>query len=61
MDLTMLDVGTLTNLNIEDEVVILGQQGNASITADEIAARLNTINYEVVSSVTARVPRIYSR
>jgi alanine racemase len=61
MDLTMLDVGALTNLNIEDEVVILGQQGNESITADEIAARLNTINYEVVSSITARVPRIYSR
>jgi alanine racemase len=59
MDLTMLDVGTLSNVNFEDEVVIFGQQDNASITADEIAARLNTINYEVVSTITARVPRIY--
>ena len=61
MDLTMLDVGKLSNVNIEDEVVIFGQQGNASITADEIASRLNTINYEIVSTITARVPRVYIR
>jgi alanine racemase len=46
---------------LEDEVVIFGQQGKASITADEIASRLNTINYEIVSTITARVPRIFSR
>ena len=61
MDLTMLDVGTLSNVNLEDEVVIFGQQDNASISADEIAARLNTINYEIVSTITARVPRVYIR
>jgi alanine racemase len=61
MDLTMLDVGTLSNVNLEDEVVIFGQQDNESISADEIASRLNTINYEVVSTITARVPRIYIR
>lgn len=61
MDLTMLDVGTLSNVNLEDEVVLFGQQDNASITADEIAARLNTINYEIVSTITARVPRVYLR
>ena len=61
MDLTMLDVGRLSNVNIEDEVVIFGQQGNASITADEIASRLNTINYEIVCTITARVPRVYIR
>ena len=61
MDLTMLDVGTLSNVNLEDEVVIFGQQDNKSITADEIASRLNTINYEIVSTITARVPRVYIR
>ena len=61
MDLTMLDVGTLSDVNLEEEVVIFGQQNNASITADEIATRLNTINYEIVSTITARVPRIYIR
>jgi alanine racemase len=61
MDLTMLDVGALSNINLEDEVVIFGQQDNESIAADEIAARLNTINYEIVSTITERVHRIYIR
>ena len=59
MDLTMLDVGMLKNVRIEDEVVIFGKQGEAEITADELAEELNTINYEIVTSITARVPRVY--
>ena len=59
MDLTMLDVGDISDIGIEDEVVIFGRQGNASITADELASQLNTINYEIVSTVMARVPRVY--
>ena len=54
MDLTMLDVGGL-----KDEVVAFGHQGDGSVTADELAATLNTINYEIVTSISARVPRIY--
>ena len=59
IDLTMLDVGTIPDVEIEDEVLIFGRQGGVSITADEMASRLNTINYEIVSTVMARVPRIY--
>jgi alanine racemase len=59
MDLTMLDVGSVSDVAVEDEVVVFGQQANESITADEIASRLNTINYEIVSTITARVPRVY--
>jgi len=59
MDLTMLDAGGLANINIEDEVVILGKQGDNEITADEIASIAGTINYEIVSSLTSRIPRIY--
>ena len=59
MDLTMLDVGHIPKVNIEDEVVMIGQQGNESITADEIASLLGTINYEITSAITARVPRVY--
>jgi alanine racemase len=59
MDLTMLDVGGISEVALEDEVVVLGKQGNESVTADEIAASLDTINYEVVSTITARVPRVY--
>jgi alanine racemase len=61
MDLTMLDVGRIDNVQVGDEVVIFGQQGNDAITVDEIASSLNTINYEIVSTITARVPRVYLR
>ncbi len=61
MDQTMLDVGHIPDVNLEDEVVIFGNQGDASITVDEIASTLNTINYEIVSALTARVPKIYLR
>jgi alanine racemase len=59
MDLTMLDVGMVDSVRIEDEVVIFGEQGKNTITADELAAELNTINYEIVTSITSRVPRVY--
>ncbi len=59
MDLTMLDVGHIPEVEIEDEVVVFGHQGSASITADEIAKSTNTINYEVVTGISHRVPRVY--
>ncbi len=59
MDLTMIDVGHIPGVAVEDEVVILGRQGDEEITADEIAARIGTINYEIVSSLTARVEKVY--
>lgn len=61
MDLTMLDVGHIPNVKIADEVVIMGRQGEGFISADEIAAHLGTINYEVVTKVMARVQRISSK
>jgi len=59
MDLTMLDVGHIEGVRTGDEAVALGRQGDETITADEIAGVLGTINYEIVSSITARVPRIF--
>lgn len=59
MDQTMLDVGHVPDVKLEDEVVIFGKQQDESIAVDEIAAALNTINYEIVSSLTARIPKIY--
>ncbi len=59
MDLTMIDVGHIPDVALGDEVVVLGCQGTETLSADEIAADLNTINYEVVSGITARVPRVY--
>jgi alanine racemase len=59
MDLTMLDVGAVPEARMEDEVVIFGRQGAESISADDLAHALGTINYEIVCDVTARVPRVY--
>lgn len=59
MDLTMLDVGHIPDIAIGDEVVIFGTQGNECVSVDELAKMLNTINYEIVSTITARVVRKY--
>jgi alanine racemase len=59
MDLTMLDVGGVPGVAVGDEAVIFGRQAGAEITAAEIARRLDTIPYEVVCAVAARVPREY--
>jgi alanine racemase len=58
MDQTMLDCGDL-DVHPGDEVVLLGRQGGDEISANEIAQRIGTIGYEVVSSIGKRVPRVY--
>ncbi len=57
MDLALLDVGHIEGVRTGDEAVILGRQGAETVPADEIADLVGTINYEIVSSITARVPR----
>ncbi|RLB94019.1 MAG: alanine racemase, partial [Deltaproteobacteria bacterium] len=59
MDLTMLDTGAVPDAQVGDEVVIFGRQGDETICVDDVAAKLGTINYEVVTGVGARVPRVY--
>ncbi len=58
MDQFMLDV-TDIDAKVGDEAVLLGAQGAEMIDADEIAARIGTISYEVLSSLLPRLPRIY--
>ena len=59
MDLIMLDVGAVAHVAAGDEVVIIGRQGDAEISADTVADLLETINYEVVFTNFGRVPRRY--
>ena len=59
MDLTMLDVTDIGKIQQGDEVVLLGAQGNDAISADEMAAWADTISYEILASIGARVPRIH--
>ena len=55
----MLDVTDIRDVRQGDEVVLLGQQDGAQISADEMAAWTNTISYEVFTSIGSRVPRIH--
>ena len=59
MDQIMLDVGHIPEAELDAEVVVFGTQGDASITVEEIAAEIGSINYEIVSTIMARVPRWY--
>ncbi|TCS93271.1 alanine racemase [Hazenella coriacea] len=59
MDQVMLDVSKAMPVKIGDEVVLYGKQGNNQITVDEVAEELNTINYEITSLLSHRIPRIY--
>lgn len=58
MDQCAINVSHIPNVRQGDEVVLIGQQGTEKITAEEVAANLGTINYEVVSELLARVPRV---
>ena len=57
MDMAMVDVTDVPDARVGDEVVLIGSQGEERLTAEEVAAHLRTINYEVVSQILARVPR----
>jgi len=59
MDQFMVDIGPDTTVKVEDEVVLIGRQGSEEVSADDIAAILGTINYEVVCMINTRVPRVY--
>lgn len=58
MDQAAIDVSAIPGVVPGDEVVLIGRQGEAHLSADEVAAWLGTINYEVISAILARVPRL---
>jgi alanine racemase len=59
MDQFVVDISHIPGVQQDDEVVILGQQGQECIRAEEIAALAGTINYEVTTSLLPRVVRAY--
>nr|MDQ2715459.1 alanine racemase [Chloroflexota bacterium] len=58
MDQCMIDVSHIPGVRMGDEVVLIGRQKGVSLSAEQVAQRLGTINYEVVSEILARVPRV---
>ena len=58
MNLTMVDVTDIPHVGLEDQAVLIGSQGEATVTAEQIAGWTGTIAYEVVARLAAHLPRI---
>ncbi len=59
MDQFMIDLGTSGTAYNEDEVVLIGRQGDAAITAEAVAQAAGTIPYEILTGLNERIPRIH--
>lgn len=59
MDLVTVDATDIQEAAVDDEVILMGRQGNVEISAEEIAQKTGTIPYEVFCNVSARVARLY--
>jgi len=59
MDQVMVDVGGIEGVEVGDEAVLIGRQGEERITAEEAASRIGTISYEVLAQLGKRVSRVY--
>ncbi len=58
MNMIMVDVTHITDIALEDEVVLIGKQGKNKITAEEMGELSQTINYEVTTRINERIPRL---
>ena len=58
MNMFVVDVNNLKNVKAEDEVVIVGKQGKAEITVEDLAEQIGTINYEVVARLSPLLPKV---
>ncbi len=58
MNMTAVDISHIPDVKLGDEVVIIGRQNKERISAEDIAALLDTINYEVVTRINSNIPRI---
>jgi len=61
MDQVMIDVGHIRNVKVGDEVVLIGRQRDEEIRIERLARLAGTIPYEIVTGITSRVARLYSR
>ncbi|PIS42100.1 MAG: alanine racemase [Candidatus Kerfeldbacteria bacterium CG08_land_8_20_14_0_20_40_16] len=59
MNLTMIDVTKVRDIKVGEEVILIGKKNGQEITAEEIAKKTNTINYEVITRINPLIPRVY--
>lgn len=58
MNMIVVDVTDIGNVKIEDEVILIGRKGRILVSAEDIAQKIGTINYEVVARINPLLPRI---
>ena len=61
MDVSVVRLESMDHVSVGDEVVLIGKQGDAEITVDELAHRAGTISYEILTQIGARVPKHYMK
>jgi len=61
MDQCMIDVSSVNNITVGDEVIVFGNGGDNCETASTLASAAGTINYEILCAVGNRTPRIYTK
>jgi alanine racemase len=58
MDFIVVDITDIPGVKLEDQVTLIGQDGEELITADALASLVGTINYEIVTRINPQIPRI---
>ena len=61
MNLMMVDVSNVRSVKAGENVILIGQEGREAITAEDLAEKIGTINYEVVTRINPALPRIIIR
>jgi alanine racemase len=61
MDMCMVDVTAVPGVAVGDVATLLGRDGEERVDADELATLADTISWEILAGITARVPRLYLR
>jgi alanine racemase len=59
MDLTIVDVTGVPGVKLGDEAILIGEDNGLRIYAEDLAEQIGTISYEIVTGISARVPRVY--
>ena len=59
MDLMMIDVSKIDNVQVGNEVVLMGRDGNKEISCAELAERAGTIAWEIITRIGSRVRRVF--
>lgn len=58
MDMTVVNITGLEDVDVGEVATLIGQDGEGSITVDEVAALADTISYEILTGLTPRLPRV---